>query len=97
MKDRPPFDPLRHVFWLVAFVIGLYGFVIMVTAGVCLWHSTAFLPTPTETTRPRCDQDNRLGELLAAALAAALAFAGGFIRQRVARDEHDDDDKPKGE
>lgn len=75
----PPWDPVRAVFRLVAFVIALYGLVIVVTAGVCIWHSATILPAIVEG-KFRCDQDNRLGELLAAALAAALAFAGGFIR-----------------
>jgi hypothetical protein len=92
MPERPPFDPLRHVFWLVAFVIGLYGFVIVVTAAVCIYHSETMLPAIVEG-RFRCDQDNRLGELLAAALAAAVAFAGGFIRKRL----EDDDKSDKGE
>jgi hypothetical protein len=31
----------------------------------------------------KCDPDNRMAELLSGALAAALAFAAGFMRGRV--------------
>jgi hypothetical protein len=43
----------------------------------CIWHSEVIVKTPEIV----CDPKDRLSGLLAAALAAALAFAGGFMRK----------------
>lgn len=77
MNDRPPFDPLRAGFWLVAFVIGVHSLVILLGVILCIWH-LAELPPGAEFT---CDAKGRLGDLLAGALASALAFAGGLGRR----------------
>ena len=72
MSDKPPFDPIRAAFWLIAFVVGIYGVVIMAFA-VGLPGSRHHHHHQREIS---CDPNNRLMGLLAAALAAALAFAG---------------------
>jgi len=77
MSDRPPFDPIRASFYLVAFVVGIYGVVVLVAVGACIYHSEIIIKNPDIV----CDPKDRLSGLLAAALAAALAFAGGFIRK----------------
>ena len=71
MSDRPPFDPIRAAFWLIAFVVGIYGVVILAFAAGCLMHHEAIVTNPEVS----CDPNNRLMGLLAAALAAALTFA----------------------
>jgi Ca2+/Na+ antiporter len=71
VSDKPPFDPIRAAFWLIAFVVGIYGVVIVAFAAACVVHATAII-----TSEISCDPNNRLMGLLAAALAAALAFAG---------------------
>jgi len=76
MPDRPPFDPVRAAFWLIAFVIGVQALVVLIAVGACIWHAELILTTP----EIKCDPDNRLAALLTAALAAALAFAGGFTK-----------------
>lgn len=77
MSDRPPFDPQRAAFWLIAFVVGIYGVVILGMVGACLLHATDII-TNTDIS---CDPNNRLMGLLAAALAAALTFAGARINK----------------
>ena len=77
MSERPPFDPIRASFFLVAFVIGIYGVVVLVSVAACIYHSEIIIRSPDIV----CDPKDRLSGLLAAALAAALAFAGGFIRK----------------
>jgi hypothetical protein len=69
--DKPPFDPVRAAFWLIAFVVGIYGVVIIGFAAACVIHATTIIHEEIS-----CDPNNRLMGLLAAALAAALAFAG---------------------
>jgi hypothetical protein len=70
--DRPPFDPQRGAFWLIAFVVAIYGIVILAFAGACLMNATEIVTRADIS----CDPHNRLMGLLAAALAAALTFAG---------------------
>ena len=71
MDERPPFDATRAAFFLVAGVIAVYAVVILAFAGACVWHSEAIVHSAVD-----CDPNSRLMGLLAAALAAALAFAG---------------------
>ena len=71
MSDKPPFDPIRAAFWLIAFVVGIYGVVILGFAAGCLMNVTTII-THADIS---CDPNNRLMGLLAAALAAALTFA----------------------
>jgi hypothetical protein len=74
MPERPPFDPVRACFWLVACVIAVHCAVVIAGAALCVveWQSIPMVDGK------RCDPSSRLGDLLAGALAAALAFAGGF-------------------
>lgn len=72
MGDKPPFDPQRAAFWLIAFVVFIYGVVIIGFAGACLFNAVTII----SKVEISCDPNNRLMGLLAAALAAALAFAG---------------------
>jgi hypothetical protein len=71
MPEKPPFDPIRASFWLIAFVVFIYGAVIVAFAVGCLMHHEAIVTNPEIS----CDPNNRLMGLLAAALAAALTFA----------------------
>jgi hypothetical protein len=72
VSEKPPFDPQRAAFWLIAFVVGVYAVVILTFAVGCLMHHEAIITNPEIS----CDPNNRLMGLLAAALAAALTFAG---------------------
>lgn len=73
MADRPPFDPSKAAFLLLAFVIGVYALVIVAMVGACIWHSEVIVANDKSIT---CDPYNRLIGLMAAALSAVLAFAG---------------------
>jgi hypothetical protein len=75
MSDRPPFDPVRAAFFLVAFVLAAHVVVVLAAVGVCIWHSADIVAGNF-----KCDSDGHLFELLGAALSAALAFAGGMMR-----------------
>lgn len=77
-KSRPPFDIVKATFYLVAFVIGVHALVVLGGMGACLWNAEAILSSPTNY----CDPQGRLSELLAAALAAVLAFTGGRMRNK---------------
>jgi hypothetical protein len=76
MSEKPPFDPIRAAFWLIAFVVGIYGVVILGMVGACLLNATTIINNVDIS----CDPNNRLMGLLAAALAAALTFAS--VRNR---------------
>ena len=84
MPERPPFDPVRASFLLVAAVIGVHCAVVLTGALLCVWHAVALGAV-------ECDSKGRLGDLLAGALAAAIAFGGGM---RGRRPRGPPDDKP---
>jgi hypothetical protein len=88
-NDRPPFDTVRAAFYLVAGVITVYALVVLLGVTACLWHLDIIL-----TTDYKCDAENKLADLLNAALAAALAFAGGMMRGpgRGGNDDNDNND-----
>jgi hypothetical protein len=72
VSDKPPFDPVRAVFFLVSGVIAVQCFVILAGVFFC-WSQS----DPT-----RCaDLRSMLSELLMAALASAMAFSGGYAKK----------------
>lgn len=73
MKEPPPpFDAVKACFYLIALIIAVHCIVVLMGVGVCLYFGQEILEG-----KFKCDPQNRLSELLGAALAAALAFAGG--------------------
>jgi heme A synthase len=68
------FDIVKWCFWLIAFVIGAHVFAVFAALGACIYHADAIMEG-----KAQCDTGGRLTEILAAALAAALAFAGGHM------------------
>jgi cytochrome c oxidase assembly factor CtaG len=72
---RPPFDPVRAAFYLVALVLVAHIVVVLIAVGTCVYHADAIVEG-----RWKCDADGHLFEVLGAALSAALAFAGGMMR-----------------
>jgi hypothetical protein len=71
VNEKPPFDPIRAGFWLIAFVVGIYAVVILASVTGCLINVHLIISNPEIS----CDPNNRLMGLLAAALAAALTFS----------------------
>ena len=67
--DKPPFDPARASFWLIASIIWVHCLIALAGVVECLWLKSV-------DTSHVCDPSGKLGDLLAAGLAAALAFAG---------------------
>jgi hypothetical protein len=76
-ERRPPFDPIRAAFWLVAGVIAVHCVVVIGGAATCFYWSASVLAGKFSCTAV----GDRLNELLLGALAAALAFAAGFNKQ----------------
>jgi len=72
---KPPFDLVQACFYLVAAVIVVHLIVVLVGSLMCVLHTQELLIAGKE-----CPSGNRLTEVLGAALAAALAFAGGKSR-----------------
>ena len=72
---KPPFDPVQACFYLVAAVIAVHLIVVLVGSVMCALHTQELLASGKE-----CPAGTRLTEVLGAALAAALAFAGGKSR-----------------
>ena len=74
---RPPFDPVRAAFYLVALVLLAHIVVVLIGVGWCAWNAREIVASYGTF---KCDADGHLFELLGAALSAALAFAGGMMR-----------------
>lgn len=77
MSPRPPFDPVRGAFWMVAAILAAQTFIVLAGVIVCVWQISRVPPGAFV-----CDKEGRLGDLLAEALAAAIAFSGG-LRSRL--------------
>ena len=65
-------NPQRAAFWLIAFVIGVECVFVLAGGITCIWYADVIIKDPSI----KCDPDNRLSQLLSAALAAALALWG---------------------
>jgi small neutral amino acid transporter SnatA (MarC family) len=74
-RDVPkkPFDPQWAAFWLLAGVLAVYAIIVLMMTVACVIHADVIIKGGTEV---NCDPYNRMMSLMAAALAAALAFAG---------------------
>lgn len=75
--DKPPFDPVKSSFYLIAAVLMFQCVIALIGVLSCVY----FLHTIMTNPDIQCDQKDRLTSLLTGALAAALAFAGGFTRK----------------
>lgn len=77
MDEKPPFDPIRACFWLIAAVLAFQCLVALMAASACIYWSSAVVEG-----KWTCENINAtLNQLLSGALAAALAFAAGFSRK----------------
>jgi hypothetical protein len=77
MADKPPFDPIRAAFWLVALVAVVQCVVVILFAAACFVNAREIMASQQE-----CDPNSRLMALMSSALAAALAFVGLGSRGR---------------
>ena len=68
--DRPPFDPAKAAFALVAGVLAVECVIALATVGACLWWSREIVEG-----RYSCGPaGERVSEMMVGALAAALAL-----------------------
>ena len=75
--DRPPFDPIRASFLLIAAILAVQCLVVLAGLAACIYWSGAVVEG-----RWTCENINSsLNQLLTGALAAALAFAAGFTKR----------------
>lgn len=75
MDDRPPFDLTRAAFYLVAAILMVHCLVVLAGMVLCV-HLSMTVGTF------ECDSKGRLSDLLSGALAAAIAFASGKVRDK---------------
>lgn len=78
------FDILKASFYLVAFVIGAHVVITLMGMANCLYYSAEIIEG-----KAKCDPEGRLGEVLATALASALAFSGGQLVKKNGSDKED--------
>jgi hypothetical protein len=76
MDDKPPFDPVKASFYLIAAILVFQCCVVLLTLVWCMYTLD-----PARMPDFKCDRDGNFNQLLTGALAAALAFAGGFTRK----------------
>lgn len=70
--SAPQFDAVRACFYLIAFVIGAQVFGVLIAELACLYYVKDIVMEAKS-----CGTPGQLAEMMSAALAAALAFAGG--------------------
>ena len=76
--DRPPFDPIRACFLLIAAILAVQCLAALAGLAACIYWSGAVIEG-----RWSCENINStLTQLLTGALAAALAFAAGFAKDK---------------
>jgi hypothetical protein len=75
--DRPPFDPVKASFYLIAAILGVQCLIALISLGLCAYWSGHVVEG-----KGTCENINALlSQLLTGALAAALAFAAGFTKK----------------
>lgn len=76
MDEKPPFDPVKAGFYLVAFVIAANIAMSFLGALTCIWNIDKIVAAGLT----ECKAMPNFFEMLTGALAAAIAFAGGRSR-----------------
>jgi hypothetical protein len=75
--DRPPFDPIRACFYLIAAILAFQCLVALMAAAACIYWSGHVVEG-----KFTCENINStLNQLLSGALAAALAFTAAFTKR----------------
>jgi hypothetical protein len=77
MDDKPPFNPVKASFYLVALVIAVQCLVVLIGIGSCLYFSNVIIER-----HGHCDIQDRLMQIMNQALAAALAFGAGKMSDK---------------
>lgn len=75
--EKPPFDPIRACFYLIAAVLAFQGLVGFTGLAFCVYYSEHIVEG-----KFHCDNiATALNQIMQNALAAALAFTAGFTRK----------------
>lgn len=75
--DKPPFDPVKASFYLVAAILSVQCVIALTGVAACLYWSESVVEG-----RFSCETiHDTINQLLTGALAAALAFTAGFTRR----------------
>lgn len=77
MSDPPPFDFQKWAFVMVAIILMIYVAIPVSGVVACLVYVKKVILDPAIT----CDPQNRLSDLLTAALAAALSLYAGLSKK----------------
>ena len=78
MAERPPFDPIKACFYLIAAILGTHCLVVLIGLLFCVWYGQEIVAGSYKCSNIGVS----MGELLSGALAAALAFSAGFNRKK---------------
>jgi hypothetical protein len=77
MSEKPPFDPVRACFYLIAAVLGFQGMVGVTGLAFCVYYAERIVEG-----RFHCDTiGTALNQIMQGALAAALAFTAAFTKR----------------
>jgi len=77
MSEKPPFDPVRACFYLIAAVLGFQGVVGLTGLAFCVYFATHIVEG-----KYQCDNiGTTLNQIMQGALAAALAFTAAFTKR----------------
>jgi hypothetical protein len=77
MSDKPPFDPIKACFYLIAAVLGFQGLVGLVGLVFCVYWGEQIVQG-----KFKCENiATELNQIMQGALAAALAFTAAFTKK----------------
>jgi hypothetical protein len=77
LDDKPPFDPVRACFYLIAGVLAFQGLVGFSGLLFCVYYAEHIIEGTF-----KCDNiATALNQIMQGALAAALAFTAGFTKR----------------
>lgn len=77
MADKPPFDPVKASFYLIASILAFQGIVALSGLVFCAYWGDRIVEGKYEC----ANINTTINQLLTGALAAALAFTAGFTRR----------------
>ena len=77
MNEKPPFDPVKACFFLIAAVLGFQGIVGLTGLAFCVYYGAHIVEG-----KMNCENiGTALNQIMQGALAAALAFTAGFTKR----------------
>ena len=77
MNEKPPFDPVKACFYLIAAVLAFQGLVGLTGLVFCVWYGERIVEGHFSCS----GIGTALNQIMQGALAAALAFTAGFTKR----------------